>query len=384
MFWPKKEKTQEEPYEDFFVHIEEESGKREEERKRILAVVTYLADGILVFDKKNRLSLINPQAEKLLQVHSKAVLGREILQLNAFPSVQPLVSFLGGGIRECSRAELSIRENFILEVSSIPMTIRKERVGTLVLLHDVSREKFIEKTKSEFIKIAAHRLRTPTSAVKWSLRMVLDGEMGKLQEQQRELLQEAYRTNDKTIKLVNDLLSVAEIEEGRYLSKVELARIEDIVYEVINEWRKRIDQKQLKVTFEKPEAPLPKLMVDVGRMKIAVENIIDNAIRYTPAKGEIAISFKTDGSEIEVRVQDTGLGIPHYEQEKVFTKFFRSANIMKVDTEGTGLGLYITKHIIEAHGGKIWFDSKEGKGTTFFFTIPIRKKFGEFITGEFY
>ena len=119
-------------------------------------------------------------------------------------------------------------------------------------------------------------------------------------------------------------------------------------------------------------------------MRIAVENIIDNAIRYTSSGGKIAISFKVDGGEIEVRIQDTGLGIPDREQDKVFTKFFRGTNVIRVDTEGTGLGLYITKHIIEAHGGRIWLESKKGKGTTFFFTIPVRKKFAEFITGEFY
>ena len=380
----RKKKVQKETHEDFFGRIEQESGRREEERKRILAVVTYLADGILVFDKKNRLSLVNPQAEKLLQVQSKAVVGRAILQLNTFPLMQPLVSFLGGGMRECSRKELSLRENFIVEVSSIPMMIGEEKIGTLVLLHDVSREKFVERTKSEFITIAAHRLRTPMSAIKWSLHMILGGEIGKLSDSQQELLRETYHANNKAIKLVNDLLYVAEIEAGRHLSKVELARIEDIVYAVIDGWKKKIDRKLLKVTFQKPDPPVPKTMLDVEKMRIAVENIIDNAIRYTSSGGKIAISFKADGGEIEVRIQDTGLGIPDREQDKVFTKFFRGTNVIRVDTEGTGLGLYITKHIIEAHGGRIWLESKEGKGTTFFFTIPVRKKFAEFITGEFY
>ena len=380
----RKKKVQKETHEDFFGRIEQESGRREEERKRILAVVTYLADGILVFDKKNRLSLVNPQAEKLLQVQSKAVVGRAILQLNTFPLMQPLVSFLGGGMRKCSREELSLRENFIVEVSSIPMMIGEEKIGTLVLLHDVSREKFVERTKSEFITIAAHRLRTPMSAIKWSLHMILGGEIGKLSDSQQELLQETYHANNKAIKLVNDLLYVAEIEVGRDISKVELARIEDIVYAVIDGWKKKIDQKLLKVTFQKPDPPVPKTMLDVEKMRIAVENIIDNAIRYTSSGGKIAISFKVDGGEIEVRIQDTGLGIPDREQDKVFTKFFRGTNVIRVDTEGTGLGLYITKHIIEAHGGRIWLESKEGKGTTFFFTIPVRKKFAEFITGEFY
>lgn len=380
----RKKKVQKEAHEDFFGRIEQESGRREEERKRILAVVTYLADGVLVFDKKNRLSLVNPQAEKLLQVQSKAVVGRAILQLNTFPLMQPLVSFLGGGMRECFRKELSLRENFIVEVSSIPMMIGEEKIGTLVLLRDVSREKFVERTKSEFITIAAHRLRTPMSAIKWSLHMILGGEIGKLSDSQQELLQETYHANNKAIKLVNDLLYVAEIEAGRHLSKVELARIEDIVYAVIDGWKKKIDRKLLKVTFQKPDPPVPKTMLDVEKMRIAVENIIDNAIRYTSSGGKIAISFKVDGGEIEVRIQDTGLGIPDREQDKVFTKFFRGTNVIRVDTEGTGLGLYITKHIIEAHGGRIWLESKKGKGTTFFFTIPVRKKFAEFITGEFY
>jgi len=120
-------------------------------------------------------------------------------------------------------------------------------------------------------------------------------------------------------------------------------------------------------------------MLDVEKMRLAINNLVDNAIRYTPPGGRVTVSLSYDKKEIEFSVKDTGVGIPKDQQERVFTKFFRGANVMRMATEGTGLGLFITKNIIEAHGGKIWFESEENVGTTFHFTIPLKEEFGEFL-----
>jgi len=257
-------------------------------------------------------------------------------------------------------------------------------LSTLVILHDVTREKLADKLKSEFVTLAAHQLRTPISGIKWSLQTLLDGDLGKLTEKQEEVVKQAFITNNKVINLVNDLLNVAEIEEGRYLNKVVLSNLGEIILSVVEDHRKDLENKNLQVDFLKPEEQLPQVMLDIEKMKIAVTNILDNAIRYTPEGGKIIVSIEKGKKDIEVRIEDSGMGIPFNEQDKIFSKFFRSSNIRKIDTEGTGLGLYIVKNIIEAHEGKIWFESEEGKGTAFYFTVPIKKSFGEFLTSEFY
>ena len=349
-----------------------------------LSLADYLADGLLVFDSKNKIVLVNPQAEAFFEVEEEKILGKSILELGRFPNFRELVSLLGGGIREVFRKEIQIRENLILEVTTVSVMRNHTRVKTLVILHDVSREKLTQKAKTEFVTLAAHQLRTPTSAVKWSLEMLLGGDLGELNSEQRKVLEKSHKSNDRAIKLINDLLNVAEIEEGRYLSALSLSGIEGLITSVVKDYKEKMERKKINFEFIKTKDHLPQIMLDEEKMKIAVRNIFDNAVRYTPTGGKISIFIIKREKEIEVQIKDTGLGIPEDQQDKVFTKFFRGSNITKIDTEGTGLGLYIAKNIIEAHDGIIWFESKEGKGTTFYFTLPVRKRFGGYLTEEFY
>ena len=349
-----------------------------------VVITHYLMDGILVFDSENQLFLINPSAEKLLDVREKEVLGKSILELSEFAKFSPLASLLGGGLEEIFRQELAFNSDSTLEITSVHMKIEGERVSTLVIIHDITREKMAEKMKAEFISLAAHQLRTPISGVKWSLRTLLDEDVGEINKKQKDILEQAYKTNNKVVNLINDLLSVAEIEEGRYLKKLSLWDVEEIITSVIDNFEPQLKKKNIKIKLLKPRGDLPKVMVDVERLRVAFSNIINNAIRYTFGGGNIRVSLTKHEKYIEVEVKDTGIGIPLSQQNKVFNKFFRSSNVMKVDTEGTGLGLYIAKNIIEAHDGRIWFESEENKGTTFYFTIPIRKQYGEFLTEEFY
>jgi len=252
-------------------------------------------------------------------------------------------------------------------------------LGTLIILHDITREKTIERMKTEFVSLAAHQLRTPLSAIKWTLRMLLDGDLGKITEEQKDFIEKTYKSNERMITLINDLLDVTRIEEGRYLYKPVLADVEPIVQFVTNSYQEEIKKKKIRFEFKKPEEGLPKIKLDVEKIRLAIDNLIENAIRYTPAYGKVMVSLEHKKGGIEFSVKDTGVGIPKDQQGRIFTKFFRAANVMRMATEGTGLGLFITKNIIEAHGGKIWFESEEGKGTTFYFAIPVKEEFGEFL-----
>jgi PAS domain S-box-containing protein len=365
--------------------------KKKEEKKEIInaqikdiAIADYFTDGLLIFDQANRLVLMNPQAEKFFEVRESDALGKSIIHLSKFKNVGPLVSFLGGGIKQVNKKDVEMRDNFILQVTSVPIIDNGERISVLVILRDVTKERLSDKMKSEFVTLAAHQLRTPTSAVKWSLLALSTGDLGTLNEEQKKAVETAYITNDKVIGLVKDLLDLAQIEGGRFLSNMELCDIEEIIESMIKEDELIIENRKLNVEFQKSEYPLPKLMLDKEKIKIAIENIFDNALRYTLAGGKITITCIGSKKEVEIQIKDTGLGIPADEQNRVFTKFFRSNNVMRRETEGTGLGLYISKNIIEAHEGRIWFDSELNKGTTFYFTIPIKEQFGEYLSNKFY
>ncbi len=353
--------------------VERERKRVEEEKNKTLAVITHLADGLLVFDKENKLSLVNYQAEKFLNIKAGEVIGRSVLGLVSLSNFKVLADLLGPEIKGIFRKELTLDKNLIVEVSTEPMMPRGEKLGTLVVLHDISREKMVERIKTEFVSLAAHQLRTPLSAIKWTLKMLLDGDLGGITEEQRDFIEKTYQSNERMISLINDLLDVARIEEGRYLYKPAPADFGEMASIVVNYCQEEIARKKINLDFKKPKIKLPKVSVDVEKIELAIQNLLENAIKYTSSGGKIAVSleYDKDKKEITFSVKDTGVGIPQDQQSRVFTKFFRGANVMRMEVEGSGLGLFISKNIVEAHGGKIWFESKEGQGTTFYIVLPV-------------
>ncbi len=359
--------------------VEEARAKMEEEKDKTQTIIANFTDGLLVFDKNESLSLINNKTEEIFGIKTEEIIGKSILELTKITNLNPLVNLLKKGMGGIYRKELPIKENLTLEISTVPMTSRKEILGTLVILHDISREKMIEKMKTEFVSLAAHQLRTPISAIKWTLRMILDGDLGEITKEQRDFLEKTYLSNERMINLINDLLDVARIEEGRYLYKPIFAHIEDVVQFVINSYKTEIERRKINFNFKKPEKKSPRIKIDVEKIRLAIQNILDNAIKYTLPGGTVTVSLKYDKKEIELSVRDSGVGIPRDQQERVFSKFFRGVNVTKMETDGSGLGLYITKNIIEAHGGKIWFESEKNKGTAFHLTLPIVEELVEFL-----
>jgi len=352
--------------------IKEALKATEEEKNKTQAIITNFSDGLFLFDEKSNLVLVNPQAEVFFKIEAKDLINRPILELSTIPALASLAKLLGPEIKGIFRKEFQAKEDLVLEVSTIPIMREEEKLGTLVILHDVTREKRIERMKTEFVSIAAHQLRTPLSAIKWTLRMFLDGDLGETTKEQRNFIEKTYGSNERMISLINDLLNVTRIEEGRYLYEPNRADIEVVAQFVVNSYKEESKKRGIKVEFKKPEKKLPLVLIDVEKMRLAIQNLLDNAIRYTRPDGKVTVSLKCVKKEIEVSIKDTGVGIPKDQQERVFTKFFRAANVMRMETEGSGLGLFITKNIIEAHGGKIWFESEENKGSTFHFTLPIK------------
>ena len=352
--------------------IEEEKIFAEEEKNKTLAIIRNFADGIMVFDAKNNLSLINPKIEDFFKIEKDKIVGKSITELSKIKSLKELTDIFRKG--EVFRKELKVNSDIISEITIVPVKREGAKIGTLVILHDITRENLIEKMKSEFVSLAAHQLRTPLSAIKWITRMLLDEELGKLNSEQKEFLTDSYDSNERMIRLVNDLLNVTKIEEGRYLYKLTLGDVVEITKTVVDSYREPAIRRKLKLIFIKPKKEITKILMDTEKIRMVIENLVDNSVKYSKPGGRIVVSIKEIEDSIQVSVKDTGIGIIKKEQNRVFDKFFRGADVVKMDTEGTGLGLFITKNIVEAHNGKIWFDSEYKKGSTFYFSLPVKKK----------
>jgi PAS domain S-box-containing protein len=345
-----------------------------EERDKTLAIIQNFADGLMVLDKEGKVLLVNPMFEQLLKIKRSEIEGKSIKDLRerAFLKKAIDIIFKREKIVKVKREEFSPFPEKTYELTTVPLIREKEKIGHLAIFHDISREKLIEKMKTEFVSFSAHQLRTPLSAIKWSLKMFLDGDLGKITKEQKSFISKTYEANEKMIELINDLLDVTRIEEGRYIFKPEFLQLEEIIQKVVKSLKGEIEKKEIKFKLEKPKEKLPKIKMDEEKIALAFQNLLENAIIYTPRGGKVKVSIKKLKNEVEISVKDNGIGIPKGQQKRVFSKFFRASNAMKMETRGTGLGLYITKNIIEAHGGKIWFESEEGRGSTFYFRLPIK------------
>jgi signal transduction histidine kinase len=230
----------------------------------------------------------------------------------------------------------------------------------------------IDKAKSEFISIASHQLRTPLAAVKGYISMILEGTYGQLSEKLSKPLKNVFQSNERLIRLVNDLLNLSRLDAGKIEFSPKLTSLEKMVSDIVEELRINAEKKGLYIKMVKPSKSLPKIMVDQDKLRQVILNIVDNAIKYTK-EGGITFELKKLDEQEEIKVADTGEGMDKRELNGLFQMFSRATAGTQLHTEGAGLGLYVAKQFIEMHGGKIWAESPgKGKGSTFIIQLPIK------------
>lgn len=241
----------------------------------------------------------------------------------------------------------------------------------LLRLNDALQE--TDKAKSHFVSVAAHQLRTPLSITKWTFRMLLGGDFGLLSEEQKKVLQRGFEVNEGMIRLVGDLLDVARIETGKFLYNFELVSVEEILEEVISVNKENAQARHLNLTLtRKTTEEIPFLWLDKENIEIALQNLVTNAMYYTLPGGKVEVLYEKDEDVVKISVKDTGVGVPKHQIGRLFEKFFRGDNVVRMQTQGTGLGLFIVASIVRAHKGQVGVESEEGKGSTFWFTLPIK------------
>jgi len=230
----------------------------------------------------------------------------------------------------------------------------------------------LNKMKSEFVSIASHQLRTPLSAIKWETELMLKKFKKGLNKKQVKNIENIYAINQRMIHLVNDLLNVARIDQNRLILKKQKFDFVEIVREVVAETIPKAKPRNIRIDISaKKEVPFA--LGDAEKIRLVMDNLLDNAVKYTNSGGKIKINIFKSGQFLIFEIKDNGVGIPEEQMGRVFEKFFRSDNASKYQTDGTGLGLYIAKNIVEQLGGKIWFQSIENVGSVFSFSLPVSK-----------
>ncbi|MFZ2252816.1 MAG: ATP-binding protein [Minisyncoccia bacterium] len=359
----------------------------EQIRAKNEAILTSIGDGLVVVDKEGKISYINKSFEEMLGWKTQEIIGKSMVE------VVPRVDQKGIEVsfKERILTQVLAGQKFVADLtnpfyyirkdksrfpaSSIvaPVILNKKIVGAVEVFRDITKEKGIDKAKTEFVSLASHQLRTPLSTVNWYSEMLLTGDVGEVTPDQKKYLEEIYNGNQRMVDLVNTLLDVSRIELGTFMSESKPTDIAKIAENVIAEQRPQIDEKKLKFSSS-IDVHIPLLLIDPKLLQMVIQNLLSNAIKYTPNSGKIMVSLSLDNKKnLILKMTDTGYGIPKNQQDKIFTKLFRADNVIGKDTEGTGLGLYIVKSIIDQAGGKLWFESEEDKGTTFFVTLPFGK-----------
>lgn len=231
----------------------------------------------------------------------------------------------------------------------------------------------VNKIKSEFVSIISHQLKTPPTEINWQLEYFIDQAKKDLSEEQLGIISNISRSNSKIVNLTNDLLEVVNIDKGDFVLRENVIDIVKIIEGVINDFLHEAKFRNVEMFFQKGcvEALV---MGDEKKIKSAISKLIENAIHYIKGKGRVEISINQEDKSVLFAVKDNGVGIPQSQQERVFEKFFRSDNTVKYRTEGIGLGLFLAKNVIEKSKGRIWFESKEGEGSTFYFSLPVFEK----------
>lgn len=362
--------------------------KLTEEEKKMTAVVNSIAEGLILVDSDNRVLHINPAAERLLNISpdnidkdiTEIIQNDELIHIFEEDQRQILqhkptdqIPSKNEGLNLISEVTLArYDEKLVLRIIASPFLDENGLIlGTVYLFDDITREKEIDQMKSDFISLVSHELRTPLTSIIGFVSFILDGKAGAINDRQRNSLSRVQRQSKRLAALINDLLDISRIESGRIQMDQEPIPLLEIVTQRIEEIRPQADEKSIRLALTAPES-VPKVLGDEARMGQVFTNLIGNAIKFTPENGEVNVKVEADGNLLHVEVIDTGPGIPAEERQKIFDKFYQLSDISTRQQGGSGLGLSITKSIVEAHGGKLWIDDgNQGKGSNFQFVLPL-------------
>ncbi len=236
-----------------------------------------------------------------------------------------------------------------------------------------TREEILEesKAKSEFLSMVTHQLRTPLSGLKWIFQMLLAGDLGSFNAEQKNIIQKGSESTERMISLLQEVITANQNNEWDFKYEFQKTDLGKIIESIITEFLEEARVNNVTIRFERPDQPLPLVNADPEKMMLVFQNLIENAIKYSDSGSAVVIRTHVEDASLVFSFQDHGIGIPKEEQSKIFQKFFRAENARERKKEGTGLGLFTAQNIIEKHGGTLTFESVPNKGTTFYCKLPL-------------
>ncbi len=369
-----------------------------EDRSKTQAILEGIEDGVYAIDKDKKIILFNKATEVITGIKKEKALGQDSCQLICLKKKKKMTDKC---ISKCpvdqvlkTGKSLNFPRDFYItskKGKKIPISYnispikdsKNKIIGAIAVLRDITEEKRaenmrvmfeasleLEKTRKEFVSLVSHELRTPMTGIKGWISMILEGDAGKINPQVKQYLEEAYKNNERLLKLIEDILNVSRIEQGRLSLNPAKMDISTAIKEVITTLEIEARNQGLYLKYEESKQKLPLVWVDSDKVKEVLMNLLGNGLKFTE-KGGITVRNEIRGNKILTYVSDTGIGISKESLPHIFEKFFRAGGIQQVS--GTGLGLFITKGMVENMGGDIWVESQEGKGSVFSFSLPIYK-----------
>ncbi|MFM8320787.1 MAG: GAF domain-containing protein [Chloroflexota bacterium] len=356
------------------------------ETSRSKAILEAVADGVLVTDAQRSITLFNRSAEVILSMERSQVLGKSLEQFSGLFGrathtwmetintwSQDTAAYHSG---DTFSEQITLEDGRVIGVRLAPVILRSDFLGTVSIFQDITHQVELDRLKSEFVATVSHELRTPMTSIKGYVEILLMGAAGALSDQQQHFLQVVKTNTERLSVLVNDLLDISQIESGKVTLARQPLNLDELADQALADLERRIqgESKQVRIVKEGP-ANLPRVLADPGRIRRILDNLLDNAFQYNLPDGQITLRLKTAGEQVQVDIQDTGVGIHPADQEHVFERFFRGESTLTLGVSGTGLGLAIVRNLIDMHGGRIWLTSSgiSGQGSTFSFTLPVYK-----------
>lgn len=352
-----------------------------EQQAEAEALFTSIGDGAISTDEFGRITRVNPVAQALLGYSEAELVGewfpKKIIAIT--PNDVP-VNLIDRPVTRAFLTGQPISQNMLyrkkdgqplaVHVNVSPILVNDNPIGAIEVFRDITLEQEVDRMKSEFISLASHQLRTPLSAIKTYSHMLADGYMGEVTGTQKKALRTIITASNRMNELISTLLNITRMESGTIAMNPRQLHVDKVCEEVIKELTLSAQDKSVSLHFKNIGETAKTARTDMLILKEVITNLMSNGIKYTPDGGSVTVSVRATTTDIKVTVSDTGWGIPAEAQDQIFSKFFRAPNIVKRETTGTGLGLYLVQGLIDTLGGKIWFKSVEGEGTKFFFTIP--------------
>ncbi|MGM0500910.1 MAG: ATP-binding protein [Bacillota bacterium] len=347
------------------------------EKNKSEGIVKSISNPLLVTDEDNKIQLMNPKAEEVFNLDEKKVTGDHFLEHIEEDRIFDLITTAletgekqgGSGHQVFEFIDKTEDKTLYFRINVIPVKDKEDNINLVVtLLEDITHLKEVDQMKSEFVSMVSHEFRTPLTSMNMGINMLLDENVGELNEEQEELLEVAKEDCENLNELVDDLLDLSKIESGEIDLEFKAVSVDDIFSASMKPF---IEQaKEAGVNLIKEDVGDLKVQADFNKITWVITNLIGNALRYTEQGDEIKLSATKKGHKVHISVSDSGAGIPKKYQSKIFDKFVRVGDDQDKNT-GTGLGLAISQEMIEAHGGRIWVDSTVGEGSKFTFTLKL-------------